>query len=141
MEDAYGDQFMTQHRSQCLPWTWFYAVYMQLSILLPMIIYLHNRLLNQQCKKVFYILFILVPLIFKCITIKQIHDDLQGNNLPTKALTNPARNIAYYANQYILPHNHFPSFFIFGATAGYFFHLYLQVLNEKELNINTQRNS
>ena len=68
---------------------------------------------------------IAIILMYKGFTINLIYDDLVENGISTIGVTNPARNIEYYSNIYIMPWEHYISFVAFGATSGFIFHQYI----------------
>lgn len=123
MEEAYQNQFSIQQRNTCLPWTWFYAVYMQLSVFLPIALYFVSHYPKQA--KGLYFIIIAALSISKGVMINNVYNDLQEHGVSTIGMTNPARNIMYYQDIYIKPFEHYISFIVFGATSGLIFHQYI----------------
>mmetsp|Transcript_42318 Transcript_42318/g.64909 ORF Transcript_42318/g.64909 Transcript_42318/m.64909 type:complete len:81 (-) Transcript_42318:725-967(-) len=77
-------------RNSCLPWTWIYAVWMQLSILLPFFLYFATR--YWRVAKAIIISTLIGIIIWKIIAIKAIVSSFNAHGLSLAGLTNPARN-------------------------------------------------
>lgn len=86
---------MVDENGYCLPYTWFMAVYMQLSIFLPIWMYLYSHYKKQI--KICHVIIIVVALLNRYLLVNQIFSDMYLNNLPTQGLTNPARNIQIFS--------------------------------------------
>jgi peptidoglycan/LPS O-acetylase OafA/YrhL len=97
----------------CFPWTWFLAVYIQLSLLAPLIIYLLRK----------YI-FICYPLIiicgFVCATVVGLYIWIEQTGI------SPAYDYKYFSIIYIKPWQHFCGFVLFGLSFGVFFNEYIE---------------
>jgi hypothetical protein len=96
IEDAYSSSFSIRQRNTCLPWTWFYAVYMQLSVFLPFGLYFVCHYMKHA--QFFYVAILVMVLIQKFVTIDAIFQDLAAHEISTIGITNPSRNTVYYAN-------------------------------------------
>ena len=119
-----GSQQSVERDGACLPWTWFMAVYMQLSIALPFCLYLYFR--YPKFAMVGHVVLIIGSLLSKYLTVTSLFNDLQALNMSTAGLVNPARNTIYFAEQYASPLNHYLTFMVFGAQSGYIFYFYIQ---------------
>jgi peptidoglycan/LPS O-acetylase OafA/YrhL len=76
--------------SMCLPWTWFMAVYMQLSMILPFVLYLIMRL-------PIFATSIHVFLCFSCLIVQGILIAVNDTGI------NPITDPAYFSSIYIKP--------------------------------------
>lgn len=113
-----------EQNGACLPWTWFMAVYVQLSVALPFCIYLYFR--YPKFAMIGHVVLIIGSLLRKYLIVTSLFNDLQALGISTAGLANPARNIVYFTKQYTSPLEHYLTFMVFGAQSGYIFYFYIQ---------------
>ena len=63
----------------------------------------------------------------KSFQLSQIYRDLEEKGISVIGMTNPARNMDYYQNIFIMPNEHYMSFIVFGATSGFIFTVLLDI--------------
>ena len=114
---------MPSAKGACLPHTWFMAVYLQLSLLLPVLLYffLHYPFYS----KLLHILGCISSLVWKYIVINVTYEDMASAGISTVGMTNPARNVHLFARLYSMPYDNYLTFVAIGAFSGLIFFDYV----------------
>lgn len=97
----------------CLPWTWFLAVYIQLSLLTPLLVYLMTL-----------IFFLAYPMIIILGLIAVAASGIQVWVL--NCGVNSSYDETYWSNVYTKPWNHFTVFVCLGMIFGMFYNSYIE---------------
>ena len=99
--------YPSAHDDKCLPWTWFIPCYVQLSLLLPIILFFAKVL-----KEIGGLFIAALPIIFVTVNILITYSQETGGSIVT--------NQDFYGKWYMTPLMHIPVF-LMGTTAALYY--------------------